>query len=107
VIGLIMRGFNEGFTTDISGTVAKKDVSGTMPPAVNKDMSGTVVASTLTMADLTSFGKTLKDDILSAIKVQQPVVTPALQQGKEFRGNTCADPDYIRKDSIPCWGCKL
>jgi hypothetical protein len=76
-------------------------------------------ASQITRSDL----KMLKDDIIAALKMDATVKAPAaaapspaaaptacMQQGVQYvadQAAACTSPDYIRKDSIPCWGCKL
>jgi hypothetical protein len=47
----------------------------------------------------------------------KPMMSPALDQGSQFGArhspqcsdcpNGCESPDYIKKNSIPCWGCSL
>ena len=47
----------------------------------------------------------------SALSQQDPTSSPALYQGQEMgqRPTWCPKnmDDYIRKDSIPCYGCTL
>ena len=60
---------------------------------------------------LSDIRKAVKEEILS--ERSKPVVpncdadnTNSTAQGKEYSSG-CNDPNYIRKDSIPCWNCTL
>jgi hypothetical protein len=83
-----------------------------MPPTVAAaaPTAAAPTAAPVTTKDLETLRKQLKEDILATLKFEAPTpvstknnATPSVQQGKQY----CGDPDYISKDSIPCWGCKL
>jgi hypothetical protein len=72
----------------------------------SKPAAATAAPAAITAADLETFRKSLKEELLNSLKFDSSirggagcngVATPATEQGVE----------YIRKDSIPCWGCKL
>jgi hypothetical protein len=83
------------------------DVSGSEVPAPSAPSAPANAAAPkpVTAADLEKFRKSLKEELLNSLKFDTAVkspecvatTTPATEQGVE----------YIRKDSIPCWGCKL
>ncbi len=82
--------------TDVSGATATAPAA-SEPKAESKPV---------TASDLETFRKSLKEELLNSLKFDMAIrgggvssggATPATEQGVE----------YIRKDSIPCWGCKL
>ncbi len=66
--------------------------------------------------------KQVKDSLLAERSTTPVLPTAAASSGKQPESNSCAqgmdysenspfapwnDPNYVRKDSIPCWGCTL
>jgi hypothetical protein len=117
-------------TSDVSVSMKAAGSASAPPPQFNKVIPqigvspmGAVAADAQQKTDfLSSVQKIIRNELLAARSTDTgvtsqhgPVSSPpsqALSQGKEYSNGghktTCPDmDDYIKKDSIPCWGCAL
>lgn len=105
----------ESFTDAASGTItlSASDFYAYMRPQIVKAVQDGLVTKPAATAAAAS-GPTLQPNTLpapvpAAFGPGSPAThTPAMRQGDDYSGCKPFNKDeYIRKDSIPCWGCSI